>query len=592
MPRTRAFSSLIALGLLTACAAAPYSHQSSAPSPEDTPMSAEMDDAAGDAAEAPNAAAPRAQMRQSAPMAAGAPAPPAARPATTPAERRVTSSDADRAPAQPKKKVAAVKRDKKLQIPSQLPSVAPEPAGTEQYTDHGVNPVVDTLKDAMSTFAVDVDTASYAIARSKLRGGALPPFQSVRAEEFVNYFDYGYAPPTSAPFNVHLNAAPSPFQRGHHIIRVGLQAKKVSKADRTPVHLVYLVDTSGSMRTPNKLGLAKKSLEVLTDQLKAGDTVALCTYAGATRLVLPPTGGNEKAKIKRAIRSLSAGGGTAMSDGMEMAYEQARRTMVSGHINRVIVLSDGDANIGRSNHQGILQRIGHYKNMGITLSTIGFGRGNYKDTMMEQLANKGDGNYSYIDTARESQRVFGEQINGLLQVVAKDVKVQVNFDPSVVKSYRLIGYENRDVADRDFRNDKVDAGEIGAGHNVTALYDVVLRQPQNPGRSRTPIIVLLRHKLPNASRATEQSFKLTSREISSSFETAPANLRFATAVAGLAEVLRKSPHARNWSLASVERIGRAATWGRPEQAEFLSLVRRARRLSGERSPGGAAIMAK
>jgi len=595
MPRTRAFASLIALGLLTACASAPYGHKSAAPSPEDTPMSADMDDAAGDAAGAPMAAAPPAELAQPSPMTAGAPAPPRAPAAATRAERRADSSDADRAPAEPKKKVAAMKRNQQLQVPSQAPSIAaatPEPAGTEQYTDHGVNPVVDTLKDALSTFAIDVDTASYAIARSKLRSGALPPFQSVRAEEFVNYFDYGYAAPTRAPFNVHLNAAPSPFQRGHHIIRVGVQAKKVSKADRTPVHLVYLVDTSGSMRTPNKLGLAKKSLEVLTNQLKAGDTVALCTYAGATRLILPPTGGNEKAKIKKAIRQLSAGGGTAMSDGMEMAYELAKRTLVSGHINRVIVLSDGDANIGRSNHHAILQRIGQYKTMGITLSTIGFGRGNYKDTMMEQLANKGDGNYSYIDTARESQRVFGEQINGLLQVVAKDVKIQVHFDPTVVKSYRLIGYENRDVADRDFRNDKVDAGEIGAGHNVTALYDVVLHPAPNNGRSRTPIIVRLRHKLPNASRAAEQSFKLSSRRIASSFETAPANLRFATAVAGLAEVLRKSPHARSWSLASVERIGKAASWGRPEQAEFLRLVRRARRLSGERSHGGAAIMAK
>jgi Ca-activated chloride channel family protein len=461
--------------------------------------------------------------------------------------------------------------------------------GSEHYTDYGVNPVVDPAKDRLSTFAIDVDTGAYALARNSLQRGQLPNFAGVRAEEFLNYFDYGYQAPRHAPFTVHLDAAPSPYDRGHHILRVGVQAKRVSAAERTPVHLVYLVDTSGSMRRATKIGLAKKSLKMLTSRLKPGDTVALCTYAGSVREVLPPTGIHRRSTILRAIDSLDAGGSTAMSSGLDLAYSLAERTLVKGHVNRVVVLSDGDANVGRTSHQAILKRIGHYKNKGITLSTVGFGRGNYKDTMMEQLANKGDGNYSYIDTQNEARRVFVDQLEGLLQVVAKDVKIQVEFDPRVVKQYRLIGYENRDVADRDFRNDKVDAGEIGAGHNVTALYDVVLKGNDDP--SRSPVIVRLRHKRPGAdSAAREQAFKLGAGDIASSFSAAPANLRFATAVVGFAEVLRKSPHARHWSLATAERIAGDASWGQSEQHEFLSLVRKARGLQPRR--GGSSLMAK
>ena len=454
-----------------------------------------------------------------------------------------------------------------------------------------MNPVTDPAKDPLSTFAIDVDTGAYAIARSKLRSNTLPPFQSVRAEEFVNYFDYEYQGPTDgSPFAVQLHAAPSPYQRGHQILRVGVQAKRVSKAQRKPVHLVYLVDTSGSMTAANKLGLAKKSLKILTKELKPTDTVALCTYAGSTRLVLPPTAGSNRSEILKAIDDLTSGGGTAMSNGMEMAYELAQKTHVRGHVSRVIVLSDGDANIGRNSHQSILERIGHFKDQGITLSTVGFGRGNYKDTMMEQLANEGDGNYSYIDTEAEARRAFGEQLGGMLEVVAKDVKIQVEFDPRVVQSYRLIGYENRDVADKDFRNDKVDAGEIGAGHDVTALYDVVLKG--QPSRDRSPVIVRLRHKKPQGTRAVEMAVKMGPEDVSTTFASSPASYRFAVGVAGLAEVLRKSPHAKSWSLSTVERIVDQARWGQKEQNELLALVRTARRLSPEPKRGGPAIMAK
>ena len=457
------------------------------------------------------------------------------------------------------------------------PDTIRERPGSEQYTDYGINPFVSPAKDPLSTFAIDVDTASYAIARSKLQHGTLPPFSAVRAEEFLNYFDYDYPNPQSGPFAVHLHAAPSPFDKGHHILRVGIQAKRIAASQRKPVHLVYLVDTSGSMRNVNKLGLVKKSLQLLTNQLKVGDTVALCTYAGSTRLLLPPTGASDKPAILHAIRQLSAGGGTAMSSGIQMAYAQAERTLVKGHVNRVIVLSDGDANIGPASHEQILDSIAHYKDMGITLSTVGFGRGNYKDTMMEQLANKGDGNYQYIDSPQEARRAFGEQLGGMLEVVARDVKIQVEFDPRVVERYRLIGYENRKVADRDFRNDAVDAGEIGAGHDVTAVYDLVL-QPGASARRTSPLLVRLRHKRPEGSNnAIESTFSLRPDHISRTFDAAPNNFRFAAAVAGFAEILRQSPHARGWKLATIHNIAERAMWGKKSQQELLTLVAAAER---------------
>ena len=418
--------------------------------------------------------------------------------------------------------------------------------------------------------------------------GALPPYQAVRAEEFLNYFDYGYPSPATGPFAVHLAAAPSPFAAGHHLVRVAVQGRRVSVKDRTPVHLVYLVDTSGSMQSDDKIGLAKKSLKMLTQTLKPGDTVALCTYAGSVREVLAPTGAEAKAKIFAAIDDLTASGSTAMSSGIDLAYELAQRTLVKGHVNRVVVLSDGDANVGPTSHEEILRTIKRAKDKGITLSTVGFGSGNYKDTMMEQLANQGDGNYAYIDSDAQARRVFSEQVGGLLQVIARDVKIQVEFDPNVVKTYRLVGYENRDVADKDFRNDKVDAGEIGAGHSVTAIYDVELKIPAGAGPGATstfaPVVVRLRHKAPLGSdKAEETLVKMAPASIAPSFDAAPADFRFAASVAGIAEILRKSPVARSWRLADVEKIARAAASDKGDQQEFLGLVRRAAALAAGRT---------
>jgi Ca-activated chloride channel family protein len=471
--------------------------------------------------------------------------------------------------------------------PSAPPAIAMEaekPQGAEDYKDYGVNPVVDPHQDRFSTFSVDVDTASYAIARRKIIEGGLPPYQAVRVEEFLNSFEYGYASPKQGPFAVDLAAAPSPFTAGHHLLRVGLQARRVDAQDRKPVHLVYLVDTSGSMQSADKIGLAQKSLKLLTDTLRPGDTVALCTYAGSTREVLAPTSIEEKGKILAAISDLQAGGSTAMESGIDIAYRLAEKTRVPGHVNRVIVLSDGDANVGSSSHEKILELIKSHKDAGITLSTVGFGAGNYKDTMMEQLADKGDGNYSYIDSESQARKVFSEQSSSLLEVVAKDVKIQVEFNPDVVKSYRLLGYENRDIADKDFRNDKVDAGEVGSGHSVTAVYDVVLTSTTG-----SPVTVRLRAKAPEGDTpAVETKFAMEPASIAATFEAAPRSLRLAASIAEFGEILRKSPHAAGVSFADVQRVAQAAAGPRADQQELLDLIRRAGAITG----GGGGASAK
>ena len=446
---------------------------------------------------------------------------------------------------------------------------------TEGYHDYGVNPAVDPNQDRLSTFAIDVDTASYAIARRKLVDGGLPPVAAVRIEEFLNAFDYDYEGPSRGPFAVHLDGAPSPLAAGHHLLRIGVQGKRLAPSDRKPVHLVYLVDTSGSMMSEDKIGLAKKSLRLLTGSLKKGDTVALCTYAGSVREVLKPTGIEDKAAILRAIDDLTASGSTAMASGIELAYGLAERSRVPGEVNRVVVLSDGDANVGPTSHEEILRRIAHFKGEGITLSTVGFGQGTYKDEMMEQLADKGDGNYAYIDTEDEARKVFAKNVDGMLEVIARDVKIQVDFDPSVVKEYRLLGYENRDVADRDFRNDAVDGGEIGAGHSVTALYDVILKRTD-----ASPLTVRIRHKQPVGGSAEESAFPMRPASLAPSFAAAPRSLQFATAVAGFAEVLRKSPRANATSLEELARIAETASGDRPERLELVGLVRKAERLAG------------
>jgi Ca-activated chloride channel family protein len=454
-----------------------------------------------------------------------------------------------------------------------------EPTSGEAYTDWGRNPWVDASKDHLSTFAADVDTASYTIARRKLTEGTLPPAASVRVEEFVNYFRYAFPPPSSgSPFSVAMDAAPSPLAPGSYVLRVGVATQPKTQAERKPANLVFLVDVSGSMASADKLGLAQQSLRILTQNLGPRDSVALVTYAGGTRVVLPPTGMEQRDKILAAIDALSAGGSTAMASGLDLAYEQAMHGLLPGSISRVIVLSDGDANVGAVGYDAQLRIIADRAKAGVTLSTIGFGLGNYKDTAMEQLADRGDGNSYYIDSLSAAKKIFAEQLGATLEVVAKDTKLQVDFDPDVVAKYRLIGYENRAIADEQFRDDDVDAGEIGAGHQVTAMYEVQLTPPAMLAPAPFGLI-RIRHKAPDGDKATEITFGMGGPP-APSFELASRDLRFAFAVAAFADVLRGADEAKGWSLAKIAEVARAAQGTDPDRAELVSLVERARSLRG------------
>ncbi|MDC0706925.1 VWA domain-containing protein [Stigmatella sp. ncwal1] len=448
--------------------------------------------------------------------------------------------------------------------------------GGNTFEAHTPHAFTVTQEDALSTFAVDVDTASYTLARRYLNQGSLPPPSAIRVEEFVNYFKYRYAPPDTGAFTVHLEGAPSPFEPSRHFLRVGVQGKVVSRSQRKPAHLVFLVDTSGSMHSQDKLPLAKEAMKVAVRNLNENDTVAIVTYAGSTQDVLPPTPATEVQRIHTAIDQLESGGGTAMGSGMELAYRHAVKKASGNAISRVIVLTDGDANIGpHLSAASMLSGIEKYVAEGVTLSTIGFGMGNYRDDLMERLADKGNGNCFYVDSAQEARKVFEAQLTGTLEVIAKDVKIQVEFNPKAVRRYRLVGYENRDVADRDFRNDKVDAGEIGAGHNVTALYEVELT-----GESESLATVRIRAKAPQGTEAAEQSFPFSKSLLRSSVAEASTDFRFALAVASTADILRASPAAQGWNLATARTLAEGATEGKAERTEFVKLVTQAQALRG------------
>ena len=467
-----------------------------------------------------------------------------------------------------------------------LPPVADKVASTEQFTDHGVNPFTLTSNDPLSTFSIDVDTASYTVSRRMLQEGRLPPESAVRVEEFVNYFDFdSYTPPTKDAFAVHLEAMPDPFRHGRHVVRVGVQGKEVRRDERPPIHLTFLVDVSGSMSSADKLELAKRSMRLLVDTLREDDTIALATYAGRTARVLEPTSAGDKARIHRAIDGLSSSGSTAMSAGIDIAYDMASNAFHEGHENRVIVLSDGDANVGNTSWEDMLGQIKRHADRGVTLTTIGLGMGNYRDTLMEQLSNKGDGNHFYVDGEAQAHRVFVEEMSGAMITIARDVKIQVEFDPRAVSAYRLIGYENREVADADFRNDRVDAGEVGAGHDVTALYEVILKEEAEGPLAQ----VRLRWERPGADKgltgegATEKTWMLSSRDLRPDWQVASNDLRIAYAAGTFAEVLRGSPHAAEIDLGALTRFAAAsARKGEADDKELVQLMERAQALGAGR----------
>ncbi len=465
------------------------------------------------------------------------------------------------------------------QMPAAQPTPAPdEPAAPTLAPETStVNPFVSTSKDRLSTFSIDVDTASYSNARSYIQnGGALPPPDSVRVEEFVNYFRYDYPSPGQEAFGIAVDGAPSPFgQPGAQIVRVGVQGKRIDESQRSDASLTFVIDISGSMQEPARLPLVKQALRLLVDELRPSDQVGIVVYGSTAEVVLEHTSADNKTSIMAAIDALGDGGSTNAEEGLRLGYAQASKHFKAGGINRVILCSDGVANVGATGPDAIRASIRDYTAQGIYLTTVGFGMGGYNDVLMEQLADDGNGNYAYVDALKEAQRIFVQNLTGTLQVIAKDVKIQVDFNPDVVAQYRLLGYENRAVADTDFRNDKVDAGEVGAGHSVTALYEVLLTG-QGSG---TALTVQLRYADPTSNAVREIAQPFDSSALAADFATTAPRFQQAVAVAAFAEKLRGSPYAQNRSLDDVLTIAQRIAPqlpNDPDVQEFVRLVETAR----------------
>lgn len=456
------------------------------------------------------------------------------------------------------------------QYPSQWPRFWPaQPPGDNYFQNYGINPFEDPREDHLSTFALDVDTASYTVARRYVTGGMLPPAEAVRVEEFVNYFDAGYRPPEREAFAIYTDGAVSPFDGdGVVLLRVGIQGYELREAERKPVSLTFVIDVSGSMAMENRLELVKRSLQLLVERLHGDDTVSLVVYGSDARIILFPTRGFEREKILEAIYSLQPEGSTNAEAGLQLGYQMAYEMFRPGANNRVILCSDGVANVGNTGADQILESIRGYADTGITLTSVGFGMGNFNDVLMEQLADNGDGNYAYIDNLDEARRLFVEDLTSTLQVIATDAKVQVDFNPETVNRYRLIGYENRAVADQDFRNDYVDAGELGAGHSATALYALVL-YPQAQGRIAT---VQLRWQDPDTLNVQEINANFNTWDIQARFGQADPHFRLAVLAAQYAELLRFSPWAEGTSIGQLVEYAAEVAHDLPGDPDVLELL--------------------
>jgi Ca-activated chloride channel homolog len=477
-----------------------------------------------------------------------------------------------------------------------------EPGNTEAYARIEDNRFLAAAANPLSTFSIDVDAGSYSNVRRFLSQGALPPADAVRLEELVNYFTYTYPDHTgSHPFAVSTDVGACPWAPEHRLVRIGLQAKRVATRSLPPSNLVFLIDVSGSMQSEDKLPLVKQAFRALVQELRAEDRVAIVVYAGAAGLVLPPTSGADKATILAALDRLEAGGSTAGGAGLRLAYDVARENSLPEGNNRLILATDGDFNVGVSSDAEMIRLVEARREEGTFLTVLGFGTGNLKDTKMEQMADKGNGHYAYIDNFREAHKVFVREFGGTLFTVAKDVKIQVEFNPARVQSYRLLGYENRLLAREDFADDRKDAGEMGAGHTVTALYEVVptgatpvaldgdsltyQRVTLRSTASQSPdlLTVRLRYKEPTGSKS-----RLLSTPVVDRGERSADDLRFASAVAAFAMVLRNSEHKGNASYDLVLALARESRGEDPEgyRGEFISMVERARSLSA----GGETVM--
>lgn len=452
----------------------------------------------------------------------------------------------------------------------------------ERYEAAPEGGMIETAQDARVTFSLDVDTASYTLMRRDLTAGSLPNPEGVRVEEYLNFFrfdDIPNGPTGDAPFGVLLESAPSPFGDGMHLLRVGVRATDVPTEQRPAANLVFLIDVSGSMAEADKLPLVQYSLSTLVDSLRPDDTIGIVVYAGTEGVALEPTPVRERGRILSVIQSLGASGSTNGEAGMRRAYDLAAQHFRAGGINRVIWCSDGDFNVGVTGDE-LIRLVEAQRDRGITLTTLGFGSGNYNDREMERMADRGNGNYAYIDTRNEALRMLGRDLAGTLQVVAKDVKVQVELDPAVVRELRLIGYDNRRLQHDEFRDDAVDAAEVGSGQFVTALIEYRLQPNVQPGNDpRAFAEVRVRWKAPDHEQGQELSQSIELSRIAPAFDAASPQLRFSAAVAELAEILRHSRHSQGARFADVLRIARGAAFSQDHDVtELADLVERAQRL--------------
>ncbi len=466
---------------------------------------------------------------------------------------------------------------------------------TERYADLAPNPVIAAAQTPVSTFSIDVDTGAYSNVRRFLDQGQLPPTDAVRIEEFINYFDYQYPTPDSLaqPFTVSTELAKAPWNADRWLLQVGLKGFEVPLSQLPASNLVFLLDVSGSMMEPNKLPLVKTALGMVVEQMRPQDTIAIVVYAGAAGLVLPATKGSDRASILAALDALEAGGSTNGGEGIRLAYQVAREQFVDGGVNRVILATDGDFNVGLVDQQDLEDLVTRERKSGIALTTLGFGQGNYNDQIAERLADLGNGNHAYIDSEREARKVLVKELSSNLLTIAKDVKIQIEFNPAVVAEYRLIGYENRMLAREDFNNDAVDAGEIGAGHTVTALYELT---PVGSKATRLPPLryatdakakaagneiafLKLRYKQPDADQSELlEQVVVRPREI----EAGSSQLQFAASVAAFGEALRGGKYLDGYDYAAIAALAQANLGPNPYgmNAEFVELVGKAAALSG------------
>ncbi|MBC8159671.1 MAG: von Willebrand factor type A domain-containing protein [Roseiflexaceae bacterium] len=496
--------------------------------------------------------------------------------ATNPGRVTATPGADTRAPAATSAPAAAAVTAAPAAAATAAPA-ADTSAGVVEAPPVTVNPYTSTSEDNRSTFAMDVDTASYTSARSYLENSQLPPAEAVRVEEFVNYFRYEYPSPDEFAFGVSIDSAPSPFGLdATQLVRIGVQGQRVDASQRPNAMLTFVIDISGSMQVPDRLPLAVESLRVLLDELREGDQIGIVAYGSTARVLLEHTDVTNRQVILQALQGLGDGGSTDVEGGLRLGYELANSAYNPAGINRVILCSDGVANVGPTGPDAILETIRAAAQQNIYLTTVGFGMGGYNDYMMEQLADDGNGNYAYVDTLAAARRIFVESLSGTLQVIARDAKIQVEFDPAVVESYRLLGYENREVADVDFRNNAVDAGEVGAGHSVTALYELRVKPIEG-----TALTVRLRYQNPTGPDVVELEQAYSTTQFGQDFASASPRLQLAVGAAAFAEQLRGSVYARDRSLAAIRLIADRIA---PQLAddtdvqEFAQLVARAEAL--------------